>query len=93
MRTLLAAVAAISLATAAPALAGDGWNHHYHHGNGWIGPLVGSLAGAAIIGTILAAPPYGYGGYGYAPYYSYPAAPYYPPQPRLCQGPYGAYPC
>ncbi len=94
MRKLLATVAAISLATSAPALAGDGWNHHRHYGSGWGwgGPLLGGLAGAAIIGSVLAAPQYGYGGYGYPPYYSYPT-PLVPPQPRWCQGPYGAYPC
>ncbi len=91
---LIAAVTALALATAAPALAGDGWNHHHHwNGNGWVGPFVGGLAGAAIIGSVLAAPPYyGYGGYGYAPYYSYPTL-LVPPQPRWCQGPYGTGPC
>jgi hypothetical protein len=101
MRKLLGAVAAISLATASPAHAHDGWNHrggwnggyyHHHYGNGWVGPFFGGLAGAAIIGSVLAAPPYGYGGYGYAPYYAYPT-PIVPPQPRWCPGPYGAYQC
>ena len=70
--------AGVFLATAAPASAGDSrhnggsWNGgHYHSGawrwNGsnwaWGAPLLG----AAVIGSILAAPYYGYGGYGYAP--------------------------
>jgi hypothetical protein len=79
----------------APALAGDGWNHHRGgngNGWGWGAPLIGGLAGAAIIGSVLAAPYYGYGGYGYAPYYSYPT-PLVPPQPRWCPGPYGPYQC
>ncbi len=90
--TLLATASALSFAIAAPALAGDGWNHHRHYGNGWVGPFVGGLAGAAIIGEVLAAPSYGYAGYGYAPYYAYPS-PLVPPQPRWCPGPYGPYQC
>jgi hypothetical protein len=103
MRKLLAAATAVALATASPALAHDGWNHrggwnggyyHHHYGNGWGwgAPFLGALAGTAIIASVLAAPYYGYGGYGYAPYYSYPT-PLVPPQPRWCPGPYGPYQC
>jgi hypothetical protein len=105
MMKQLATAATIALAVAAsgaPALAHDGnhrggWNgggyhHHYGNGWGWRAPLLGGLAGSAIIGYGLAAPYYGYGGYGYAPYYSYPT-PFVPPQPRWCPGPYGPYQC
>jgi hypothetical protein len=98
--TLLAGVAAATLAAAAPAFAGGnshhwhngggGWNHHHGGGWGWGAPLLGSLAGAAIVGSVLAAPYYGYGGYRYAPYYTYPT-PFVPPQPRWCPGQYGGW--
>ncbi len=104
MKHLISAVLAVALAagpTATAASAGDshhngGWNGgHYHSGSWrwsgsswvWGAPLLG----AAIAGSILAAP-YAFGGYVYPTYYSYPT-PLVPPQPRWCQGYYGVYQC
>ncbi len=102
MRKYWSVALALSIATASPALAGNGnhnggWNGgHYHsgshwrwYGNNWIW---GTAAGAAVIGEIVIPQYSGFGGYGYAPYYSYPT-PLVPPQPRWCQGPYGPYQC
>lgn len=105
MRKQLAALATALTLAAAPAFAGEhsnhwnggGWHEGYHHGghwrgygNNWAWPLIGGLAGATIIGTALAAPYYGYGGYGYAPYYTYPTQ-LVPAPTRWCQNPYGGW--
>lgn len=98
---LIAAATAVALAAAAPAFAHENWNHwngggwnggHHRHGNswGWGAPLLGGLAATAIISGALAAPYYGYGGYGYAPYYSYPT-PLVPAPTRWCPNPYGGW--
>lgn len=73
--TVLAAGAALAVATvAAPQHAearwGGGWHGGgWHHGGGWRGGAVlGGLAAGALIGGALASPYYGYGYYG-GPYY------------------------
>jgi hypothetical protein len=82
---LIAAVAAVSLALATPALAGD--NHHWNHGGGWgwhNGAWVWGLGSAAVLGAVLANP------YLYGPPYTYPVGPYVAPAyPTLHQCPTG----
>lgn len=52
------------------------YHHHYHGGgNNWVGPLVGGM----VLGGMLAAPYYGYGG------------PYYAPAPRYRYSNHDAY--
>lgn len=85
----------VSLASSAPAMAGDGWNHN--HGGG-IGPgaAVALGLGSFALGSALANPR-AYSWPGYYPYLApgYYASPYYPypPPPRWCWSPAGSYPC
>jgi hypothetical protein len=101
---LIAAGAALSLALATPARAGEnhwngnrgGWNgghggYHYGYRSGWGWGWWPLAVGLGVAGAVLATPYYGVYGYGGYPYYGYGYAP--PPLRPPCAGPYGGYQC
>lgn len=84
LRVTAVALAGVLAVAATTTTASAQWRGHHHGGWGWGGPAVGigaGIAAGALIGSAVAAQPYGgyYSepGYGYAAPYAYDAGPAY----------------
>jgi hypothetical protein len=84
LRVSAIALAGVLAVAATTTSASAQWRGHHHGGWGWGGPAVGigaGIAAGALIGSAVAAQPYGgyYAepGYGYAAPYAYDAGPTY----------------
>lgn len=84
LRVAAIALAGVLAAGATTTSASAQWRGHHHGGWGWGGPAVGigaGIAAGALIGSAVAAQPYGayYGepGYAYAQPYAYDVGPTY----------------
>jgi len=84
IRATALALAGVLAVSASATSASAQWRGHHHGGWGWGGPAVGigaGIAAGALIGSAVAAQPYGYyynePGYAYAQPYAYDAGPTY----------------